>query len=154
VLTVPAGDLPHDVFVSYRHQEPDRTWTRQTLVPRLRAEGFEVCIDHESFRLGEPLVLEMARAVEESRYTLAVLTPAYLQGNFAELENVLAEHLGLEQGRRRLLLVVREPCRPRLGMRARLWLDLTDDAGFEQGIARLADTLRDRMEPRPPSGGG
>jgi hypothetical protein len=144
-----ADAFAYDVFVSYRHQEPDRTWVRETLVPRLRAAGLAVCIDHECFRLGEALVLEMARAVEQSRYTLAILTPGYLRGNFAELENVLAEHLGLEQGQRRLLLAMREPCKPRLGMRARLWLDLTDsdDGSFEQGMTRLADELHRSLEP-------
>jgi hypothetical protein len=147
MLIRPAGEFGYDVFVSYRRQEPDRTWVRETLVPRLRAEGLRVCIDDESFRAGEPLVLEIARAVERSRYTLAVLSPAYLQGNFAELENVLAEHLGVEQGQRRLLLVMREPCTPRLGLRARLWLDLIDDADFEPGVTRLVDELRRPVEP-------
>jgi hypothetical protein len=141
-LTVKDRSFAYDVFISYRHQEPELSWVRKTLLPRLRAEGLNVCIDHDCFRLGAPLVLEMARAVEQSRYTLAVLSPAYLRSNFAELEGVLAEHLGLEQGQRRLLMIVREPCTPRLGMRARLWLDMTDDAEFESGIARLADELR------------
>lgn len=147
MLIVPAHEPGYDVFISYRRQEPDRTWVRETLVPRLRAEGLRVCIDDEAFRLGEPLVLEMARAIEQSRYTLAVLSPAYLQGKFAELENVLAEHLGIEQGQRRLLLVMREPCTPRLGMRARLWLDLTDDADLEPGVTRLVDQLRRPVDP-------
>jgi TIR domain len=141
LLIVPAQSFAYDVFISYRHQEPDLTWVRTTLVPRLRAEGLKVCIDDDCFHLGAPLVLEMARAVEQSRYTLAVLSPAYLRGNFAQLEGVLAEHLGLEQGQRRLLAVIREPCTPRLGMRARLWLDMTHEAEVERGIARLVGEL-------------
>ncbi len=88
----------------------------------------------------------MERAVIQSRYTLAVPTPRYLESNFTELENVLAEHLGLETAATRLLTVIREPCRPRLGIRARLSLDLTDDAELEAGCARLARevlTIRD-----------
>ena len=90
MLTIQDRYFVHDVFISYRAHEPDRSWVRETLLPRLRAEGFEVCVDYESFRLGAPLVLEMARAVEQSRYVLAVLSPAYLQHNFTELEIVLA----------------------------------------------------------------
>ena len=45
--------------------------------------------------------------------------PRLLAGNFTELESVLAEHLGLEASERRLVAVMREPCRPRLGIRAR-----------------------------------
>jgi hypothetical protein len=138
----PAGPFAFDVFLSYRQQEPDRSWVRGTLERRLREEELRVCIDYRSFVLGRPLVLEMADAVERSRYTLAVLSPAYLASSFTELESVLAEHLGLEQTQRRLLLVLREPCTPRLGLRARLWLDMTDDGKFDMQLARLVDELQ------------
>ena len=116
----PVDDYLYDVFISYRQQEPDKTWVRQTLQSRLEAEGLRVCLDYRDFRLGAPLVLEMARAVEQSRYTLAVLSPLYLESNFTELENVLAEHLGLEKSQRRLLAIMHQPCTPRLGIRARM----------------------------------
>jgi len=140
--TTTADGFAYDVFLSYRQQEPDKTWVRKTLRPKLEADGLRVCIDHRDFRLGAPLVTEMARAVEQSRYTLAVLSPRYLTSNFAELENVLAEHLGLEQSQRRLLAVMREECQPRLGMRARLWLDMSDDDEFETDVTRLVYELR------------
>lgn len=142
-MTAAAPDgFDYDVFVSYRYHEPDRTWVRSVLERRLVDQGLRVCIDYRSFPLGSPIVLEMARAVERSRYTLAVLTPAYLEGHFSELENVLAEHLGLEEGERRLLAVMREPCKPRLGIRARLYLDLTDDDELDQQLERLVAELR------------
>jgi hypothetical protein len=132
----------YDVFISYRHHEPDQTWVRTRLVPRLGLEGLRVCLDVESFRLGAPLVLEMGRAVESSTYTLAVLSPAYLESTFAELESVLAEHLGLEERERRLIVVMREFTRPRLGMRARTWLDMSNDSTFEQDVTTLCRQLR------------
>jgi TIR domain len=144
--TQPADDFPCDVFISYCQREPDRTWVRQTLLPRLKAEGMRVCIDYETFRLGAPLVKEMERAVERSRYTLAILSPAYLTSNFTELENILAEHLGLEKTQRRLLAVMREDCTPRLGMRARLWLDMSVASECEANVARLVYELRQRPD--------
>jgi hypothetical protein len=138
----PTDQFIYDVFISYRQKEPDRSWVRKTLRPRLEAQGLRVCTDHLNFRLGAPLVLEMARAVEQSRYTLAVLSPSYLTSNFTELENVMAEHLGLEKSQRRLLAVLREPCTPRLGMRARLCLDMTDDNELELNVQRLIYELR------------
>ncbi len=134
--------MVYDVFVSYRHQAPDGPWVRGVLVERLRAAGLRVLVDVDGFRLGMPLVLEMARGVEQSRYTLAVLSPAYLESNFTELESVLAEHLGLEASERRLLAVMREPCRPRLGIRSRLWLDMTTDEEVARNLPRLVDELR------------
>jgi TIR domain len=138
----PADPFRYDVFISYRHQEPVKTWVREVLERRLADDGLRVCIDYRSFRLGVPLVLAMAEAVEQSRYTLAVLSPAYLDGNFTELENVLAEHLGLERSQRRLLAVKREPCDPPLRMRARLWLDMLDDGELDVQLDRLVQELR------------
>ncbi len=80
-----AKEFAYDAFVSYRHQEPDGPWVRGVLVERLRAAGLRVCLDVDDFRLGLPLVLEMARGVERSRSTLAVLSPAYLAWCHAEL---------------------------------------------------------------------
>jgi hypothetical protein len=133
--------LPYDVFLSYRHVEPDRSWVRKVLQPALEAAGVQTFIDYRDFRLGEPIVLEMTRAIELSRYTLAVMTPAYEESSFTEIENVMAEHLGLETKERRLLAVKREPTRPRLGLRTRLSLDMTDDAEFEVNLQRLVEAL-------------
>jgi hypothetical protein len=149
VATAPTprpDEFPYDVFISYRHQEPDRTWVRKSLRPSLEAAGLRACIDHRDFRLGAPLVLEMARAVEQSRYTLAVLSPAYVTSTFTELENVLAEHLGLEKSQRRLLAIMREPTTVRLGIRARMWLDMSDDDEFELNLERLVYELRQAPE--------
>jgi hypothetical protein len=134
--------ITHDVFVSYRQREPDRTWVRGRLVPGLRRHGISVFTDYEHFRLGAALVKEMARGVEVSRYTLAVLSPRYLESNYTELESVLAEHLGIENNERRLLAVMREQCTPPLGYRARLSLEMIDDADFEVALEQLVTQLR------------
>ena len=136
------ADGGYDVFISYRHHDPDQTWVRSRLVPQLGLEGLRVCLDVESFRLGAPLVLEMGRAVESSTYTVAVLTPAYLDSTFTELESVLAEHLGLEERERRLIVIMREFTRPRLGMRARTWCDMRHDSTFEHDVTTLCRQLR------------
>ena len=115
---------------------------RETLIPRLESEGLQVFVDYKTFRLSALLIKEMERGVEQSRYTLAVLTPAYLDSNFTELENVLAEHLSMENQERRLLIIMREPCKPRLGLRARLWLDMTDAELFETNVQRLVTELK------------
>ena len=90
------GDA-YDVFVSYRHLEPDKSWVRKTSVPALEQAGLTIFFDYRCFRIGYPLITEMSRSVEQSRCTVAVLTPAYLEGRFADLDNIWAEHLGLEE---------------------------------------------------------
>jgi hypothetical protein len=134
--------LPYDAFISYRQQDPDKTWVRKTLLPRLKAAGLKVSIDHLDFRLGAPIVTEMERAVIQSRYAVGVLSPNYLKSNFTDLESILAQHIGLEQSQLRFIGVMREDCKPRLGIRARYYLDMTDEDEFETAVARLVAQLR------------
>jgi len=137
---------PYDFFVSYRHREPDKSWVRKTLVPALEAKGLRALIDYRDFQLGAPLVTEMARAVEESRFTVAVITSAYIQSNFTELENVMAKQLGLENSQVRLIGVIRDPeldmNQVRLDIRGSLMLDMTDDDEFDVLIERLVGAIK------------
>ena len=66
-------EFTYDVFISYSHADPDWVW--KWLVPRLKAEGLNVCTDQESFDLGVPSLVNMENAVLASRHTLLVLTP-------------------------------------------------------------------------------
>ena len=130
-----------DAFISYRSAEPDKTWVRTRLVPRLKDDALRVCVDYENFRLGQPLVALMQDAVVNSRYTVVVLTPAYLKGPFATFEQAIATHLELEQQRRRLIFVMREPTEVPLSIRYKLWLDMTDDSTFDDMAAQLSAEL-------------
>ena len=136
------GKYKFDAFVSYRHKEPAQTWVQGLLVPSLEAEGLSICIDHRDFTLGALLIPEMARAVENSRYTLAILTPEYLKSNFTELEAVMAQHLGLGQSQRRLLPIMREKCTVPANIGSLFWLDMTDDSKFPENAKKLTEALR------------
>src|SRR5208337_18629 len=109
-------------------------------------------LDVRDFRLGEPLVTEMERAVVESRYTLAVLSPAYLTSSFTDFENVISQHLGLEESQNRLLLAVREPCEKNLRFRYKVWLEMKDDEEVEENVPRLIRALGDPRGASPPGG--
>lgn len=139
----------YDVFLSYRHREPDQSWVRNTLKPALSAAGVKVLIDEQAFQLGAPVLLEMERAVVESRFTLAVMTPQYLDSNFTQLETVLAETHGFEESEHRLLAVLREPCDPPLRMRAREYFDMTYDAAFDAELAKLVAAIGARVGTDP-----
>jgi hypothetical protein len=138
----PGDDYRYDVFLSYRDREPDRTWTRKTLLPQLEGRGVRACIDYRDFRLGQPRIRATEEAVQASRYTLSVLTPAYLESHLAELGGLLAEYLGAETNRSRWLGVLREPFVPRLNLRSRMLLDMADDADLDANVAKLTDELK------------
>jgi hypothetical protein len=136
----------YDVFISYRHKDPDKTWVRKTLLPSFEAAGLHVCIDFRDYQLGAPLVTEMERAIQQSRYTLAILSPAYMAGPFAEFENVISQHLGLEKSQHRLLLVVREPCERPLRFRYKVWLEMTSDEEYAENLPRLIEGLKQPLD--------
>lgn len=131
----------YDVFISYRQSEPDKSWVRTVLCPLLTEHGVKIFIDFKHFRVGAPVVTEMERGVLESRYTLAIVTPAYLQSTFAEFENVLSQHLGLEQSSHRLIVLVREPCQLTLRLRYKLWIEMKTDEEFSENLPKLVDAL-------------
>ena len=136
-------NLPYDVFISYRQHEPEKSWVRQTLFPRLTEAGLRVLVDFKHFRLGAPLITEMERAVKQSRYTLIVATPAYFESSFTEFENLLSQHLGLEQAQHRLLLIMRETTELTLRLSYKLWLAMTTDEEFEENLPRLVEALKE-----------
>ena len=41
MLEMPPGPQ-YDVFISYRHREPDQSWVRQKLSPELRRHALKV----------------------------------------------------------------------------------------------------------------
>jgi hypothetical protein len=142
-----ADGFAHDAYISFCKDKLDKTWARRTFLPALKGAGLNV-VSEDDFALGAPLINEMERAVVESRYTIGLLTPRSLADNFADLNSVLARHLGLEKSQRRFVGVLRERCTPRLSIRALYYLDMTDDDEFDINVARLVTQLRQAPEIR------
>jgi hypothetical protein len=135
----------YDVFISYRQREPDKNWVQKTLYPQLKDAGLKVFIDFKDFRLAAPVLTEMERGVEESCYTLAVVTPLYFESTFTEFENLLSQHLGLEKSEHRLIILMRESCDLSLRLRYKLWVEMKNDEEIANNMPRLIEALK-----RPP----
>lgn len=134
----------YDVFISYRHVAADRVWVRKQLIPALEAAGLDVCLDDRDFGLGKPLILEMQRAVVESRYTLAIFSPDYLTSGFTELENIMAQHLGAETRKVRLIGVRWRDCPLDLRFRAMRMLDMGgEDFEFTDNIRQIVKACQE-----------
>ena len=132
----------YDLFISYRHVEPDQTWVKKQLVPALEKAGVKICYDKNfrCFRLGEPLIKSMENAVLNSRYTVTILSPDYEQSGFTELENLLAQHLESENRHKRLLSILYRECNVgelSLRLRFKRLVDMQHIEEFELGIEQL-----------------
>jgi hypothetical protein len=83
----PPPNEQYDIFISYSHA--DGEWVRNGLLPKLEGAGLKVCIDYRDFELGVPSLVNMEHAVEQSLYTLAVLTPNWVVSEWTEFESLI-----------------------------------------------------------------
>ncbi|MFI0398623.1 MAG: caspase family protein [Thiolinea sp.] len=149
----PEDDYKYDLFLSYRHIDPDQQWVKKTLVPALKEAGLSVCFDgdYKCFRAGEPIINSMQAAVEKSRYTVAIFTPDYENSGFTELENLMAQHLETEASQvasknKRLIGVLYRDCDMQqlsLRLRYKRFVNMSDPAEFNEGIEQLVYECRE-----------
>jgi hypothetical protein len=131
------------VFISYRHAQPDEGWVRTVLVPALEQAELRVCLDVRDFAPGVPELNERMRAVEQSRRTVVVLSPAYMENELGELENLMAQTLGVENGQYRLLPVRFDPhTRVPLRLRIYWYADFADPARHTEALTQLIAAAR------------
>jgi hypothetical protein len=108
--TAGAEALParYDVFVSYRHVAADRAFATE-LVSTLEGDGYRVAIDERDFPANASFLLEMERCIRESRFTVAVISPRYLESGATQEEAIITRVLDLGDRKRRMIPVVIEP---------------------------------------------
>ncbi|MCB0129109.1 MAG: toll/interleukin-1 receptor domain-containing protein, partial [Caldilineaceae bacterium] len=134
----PEPSALYDLYVVYAPE--DESWATDFLIPGLAAVGVRIASE-TSFALGAPLVTEIERMIQQSRYTLLIISPAFS----ADLLNEYAELLAMfnSVGVRRwnviplLLANVRLP--PRLAQLVPL--NAVDRAAHPTVLARLCKQL-------------
>jgi WD40 repeat protein len=140
-------DTPCDVFVSYA--EADRAWVDGFLLDALAGAGVRYQ-SRATFRLGAPTLTEFERAVQQSRRTLLVLSPAYLAEDFTRFADLLAEQYGLETETWPVIPLMLEPVELPLRLRALERLDATTPEAWQAAVVRLCKEL-DTPVPGPAS---
>jgi hypothetical protein len=142
----------YDVFISYSHRDED--WVQNWLLPKLEAAGLRVFIDFRDFEPGAPNLTEMERGVSQSRKTVLILTPDYLQSQWTEFEVLLVQTSDPAARRRRILPLLLKPCElpARIGMLN--YLDFTRPDRVDFQLARLIAAIKSeatRSAAAPPS---
>jgi hypothetical protein len=115
----------YDVFISYSSKDVD--WVKGILMPKLESHSFRVFIDFRDFRTGSASVAEMQRGVVESRRTLLVLSPHYVQSDWTTFENVMAQTLDPAAQQRRIVPVLLARCDMPLRLRILHYRNLSDN---------------------------
>lgn len=134
------SNFTFDVFVSYSHADAD--WVKTWLLPRLEAAGLRACVDYRDFEVGAPSLENMEAAVERSRKTLAVLTPAWVRSEWTKFEALLSQAEDPAGVRRRTLPLMLEPCQIPRRLAIFTYADFTDPAGREEELRRVVAAVR------------
>ncbi|MGE0820983.1 MAG: toll/interleukin-1 receptor domain-containing protein [Candidatus Binatia bacterium] len=137
----------YDVFISYSHV--DRDWVWNELLPRLENAGLRVCIDDRDFEIGTPSLVNMERAVDNSRHTLAVLTPAWIESQWTEFESLLVGGSDPAGRRRRLFPLILKPCELPTRIGNLTYVDLTQPHPHIDQWQRLLTQLHNTTNHSP-----
>jgi hypothetical protein len=142
-------EYQYDVFISYSHN--DHAWVHDELLPRLEGAGLRVCIDECDFEIGVPSLVNMERAVDNSRHTLAVLTPAWVESRWTEFESLLVGGADPAGRAGRLLPLMLQPCQPPRRIAMLTYADFTQPDSRTDQFRRLLKQLQSTsMAPTPP----
>jgi len=142
----------YDVFVSYT--DADGGWVEDELLPRITSAGLSLCTGQQDFRAGATRIGEIERLIVTSRKTVLVLTPAYLDDEWAESSNTMVQSLDPASRDRRFIPLLKEPCDLPLHIRHLIPVDFTeaDDIDLNwQRLLKALDATGGDVPPPPPS---
>jgi hypothetical protein len=128
----------YDLFISYA--TADSEWVHGYLLPALGLPTGRTITSHD-FQPGAALVAEFERAIKTSRYTLLVLSPAFLADQWAAFGEMLSAHSSVAGGVERLIPLERHPCALPLRIDFRVRLDCTDEESWPDEVDRLRQVL-------------
>lgn len=126
---------PEMLYDFYIHHSPkDVEWVDGVL--RVALTGASLLSSLE-YRPGHLRGLEAVRAVQQSKYTLLIISPNLVEEEYADFVEGVAFHLGVSERRGRLIPVRISESGHRTPSDHLVALDFTDRAAWEAGIGQL-----------------
>ena len=130
----------YDVFISYRRARRDKRFALQ-LLRDLEHLGYRVALDERDFDASASFLEEMERCVRNSRFTLAVVSPQYLQSGHCQEEAILCKVLDMGERKRRLVPLVIQKVEMPAWMFGIVGVDFTKTNPVIPPLEKLVNTL-------------
>ncbi|MEK6261896.1 MAG: TIR domain-containing protein [Planctomycetota bacterium] len=137
-----------DVFISYSSK--DKVWVRGELLKRIEKAGLKAFIDFRDFTRGAPSIQECERGAKRCPKTLIVLTPDYLKSEWGEFESDVIQTLTPANRKRRLIPLLKRPCKTPTRIGRLTYIDFTDGADHDLAWRQLLTALGKPPELEPP----
>lgn len=140
-----AQGFRYDAYLCFADAEPDRTRIEQQVIPRLRDAGLRLAVRYQVEEAGAFQVVDVQNIVEQAKYTVIFLSPAYFADPIAEFTDVLSQTMNLAERTFRLKPVFIDSMgNQKIPSRLAVYvtLDLTRPERFEREMNRLTETLR------------
>lgn len=138
----------YDVFISYG--QGDREWVDKWLLPRLEQADLRVTVDYRDFTVGMPRIENVERAIQNSRRTIVVLTPDWLDSEWNAFEALLLRTLDPAARQRKMLPLLLRPCELPNLIDSLEKVDLTVERHWDKHIQRLTRDIKDVIPVPPP----
>ena len=98
----------YDVYISFHDDKETYFWLEKEFIPILKENELKVVTSLDTSEdpiLGSNQVVSKNQGIENSKRTIMIISSKYLQNNMATFENALAQQMGIDEGRYRLIPV-------------------------------------------------
>ncbi|XP_077977605.1 toll-like receptor 6 [Glandiceps talaboti] len=107
---VPGDDNHHryDAFISHSHKDQD--WVYDVIYPTLENPpyNYKLCLDFRDFQVGELIVDNILKSVEESRKTVFILTKEFIESEWCYFELEMVRQKMFDEHRDSAILVLKD----------------------------------------------